>query len=439
MKLLHVKIFLFYAFLGNALSPIELKGDQLSCDTSAFVAFLINAEDGKVLFARNAEEPFYPASTTKVATALYALHKKSESIDEIITVSQDCVSTVPIAVRRSGGKHPSYRLEFGGTHIGLKVGEQMDLKSLLYGLMLPSGNDAANVIAEAVSGSVPAFMRELNDFLQSIGCSRTQFKNPHGLPDLEHVTTAKDLAIMAQFAMKSAVFREIVSSSKFLRPQTNKQPEVLLSQGNSLVKPGAKHFYPHATGLKTGYTIQAGHAIIAAARKGDRSLIAVVSHQEGSDKRYRSVIQLFEAAFQEVKQTRTLFSGAHDTFSQKIEGAKDVLKAALIEDVVVSFYPSENKKYHSQLQWKLEDLPIFAGSQVGEVQIFDESNSLQESVPIFSVKEVLPTFSYKMQKNISKGRDWIKEHRLYIAYFMAFVLLVVALRRVVGKKKNQKA
>ena len=134
----------------------------------------------------------------------------------------------------------------------------MDLKSLLYGLMLPSGNDAANVIAEAVSGSVPDFMRELNDFLQSIGCSRTQFKNPHGLPDLEHVTTAKDLAIMAQFAMKSAVFREIVSSSKFLRPQTNKQPEVLLSQGNSLVKPGAKHFYPHATGLKTGYTIQAG-------------------------------------------------------------------------------------------------------------------------------------------------------------------------------------
>ena len=279
-------------------------------------------------------------------------------------------------------------------------------------------------------------MIELNDFLLSIGCTNTQFKNPHGLPDLEHVTTAKDLAKMAQFGLKSPVFKEIVSSSKFLRPQTNKQPEVILSQGNALVKAGSKHFYPYATGLKTGYTIQAGHAIVASAEKGDRSLIAVVCHKEGSDKRYRSVMQLFETAFQEPKKTRTLFSGAHDIFSQKVEGAKDVLKAALSKDVIVSFYPSEEKKYHSQVQWKVKELPIASGDLVGKIQIFDERNLLQESAPIFAMKMLEPTFSYKVQKITTQGQVWIQKHRIYIAYLMALTLLLGALWKVFWKKKK---
>jgi D-alanyl-D-alanine carboxypeptidase (penicillin-binding protein 5/6) len=435
-KTLVVKKFLTLLFLGGVCAPKALFCEQVPCDISASIALLINAETGKVLFSRNAEAPLYPASTTKVATALYALYKKSGSMGEIVTVSHDCVSTVPINVRRSSGKHPSYRLEFGGTLMGLKVGEQVDFKTLLYGLMLPSGNDAANVIAETVSGSVSQFMIDLNNFLKEIGCENTHFKNPHGLPDVEHVTTAKDLARMGQVAMKNPFFKQIVSSSKYIKPETNKQPEVTLSQHNAIVKPASKYYYPHATGIKTGYTIQAGHTLVASAEKGDRSLIAVICHKESSEMRFRNTIQIFEAAFKEPKKTRTLFSGIHDSFSEKVEGAKEVLKAALAEDVKVSFYPSEEPKYYSQIQWKSHDLPIEAGSFVGEVLVFDDRDILQETSSLFAVKKLEPTFSYQVQKITKQGLDFLQKHRNYLAYLMAFGLLGGAVWKVARKKKS---
>jgi D-alanyl-D-alanine carboxypeptidase (penicillin-binding protein 5/6) len=435
-KSLVVNFFLISLLLGGISAPRNLSCEQIPCDISASVALLINAETGKVLFSRNAEEPLYPASTTKVATALYALHKKSSLLNEMVTVSHDCVSAVPINVRRSSGKHPSYRLEFGGTLMGLKLEEQVDFKTLLYGLLLPSGNDAANVIAETVSGSVSQFMIELNNFLKEIGCHNTYFKNPHGLPDVEHVTTAKDLARMGQMAMKNPFFKQIVSSSKYIKAETNKQPEVILSQHNAIVKPASKYYYPHATGIKTGYTIQAGHTLVASAEKGDRSLIAVVCHKESSEMRFRNTIQLFEAAFKEPKKTRTLFSGIHDSFSKKVEGAKEILKAALAEDVKVSFYPSEEPKYYSQIRWKSHDLPIEAGSFVGEVLVFDDRDVLQETSSLFAVKKLEPTFSYQVQKITKQGRDFLQKHRSYLGYFTALALLSGAILRVTRKRKR---
>ena len=437
MKFSNVKKILFFVTFSSVWSPIDLKSEPLSCETSAFIALLMNAENGKVLFAKNAEIPLYPASTTKVATALYALYQKGDSLDQLVTVSADAVSAVPPAIRRSG-KHPSYRLEFGGTLMGLKTGEQVDLKSLLYGLMLPSGNDAANVIAEMVSGSTSQFVLDLNAFLKKIGCKNTCFKNPHGLPDEDHITTAKDLAIMAQVGMKDPVFRQIVSSTRYLKPQTNKQPEVVLLQHNSLVKPGSKHFYPYATGVKIGYTIRAGHTIVASAEKGDRFLVAVVCHRESAEQRYRSTMQLFEAAFQEPKQIRTLFSEAHDVFQEKVEGAKDVLKAGLSQDLVVSFYPSEEKNFYSHIKWDDFSLPIACKKKVGEMQIFDDRGVLYETAPLFAMKAVEPTFAYKMQKITKQGKKWLQKHRVYIAYLMAFVLLMGAVWKVVWRKKERK-
>jgi serine-type D-Ala-D-Ala carboxypeptidase (penicillin-binding protein 5/6) len=428
-----VNFFLMPVVLGCVFGTNLLKADPLPCDVSAFIAYLINAEDGKVLFSKNGELELHPASTTKIATALYTLQKKNVSLDQVVTVSQESVGAVPVSIRRAKG--PSHRLEFGGTHIGLQVGEKIDLHSLLYGLMLPSGNDAANVIAEAVSGSIPQFMLELNAFLQFIGCKNTHFTNPHGLSDKEHVTTAKDLATMARFALKNPNFRKIVTSKKFIRPMTNKQPETVLAQGNALVKPGSKHYYPHATGLKTGYTAWAGHTIVASAEKGDRSLIAVICHREGVAKRYRSAIQLFETAFNEPKQTRTLFSAEHDLFHKEIEGSKDVLKAALSKDLTVSFYPSEEKKYHSEIEWKNLSLPIEEGTLAGNVLIYDELNRLQEAVPIYAMKKIQPTFLYKAQKAYKKASRGVYDYRAYVAYLIGLTLLFGAFWWIFRRKK----
>lgn len=434
-----VKKFFFLAGLIGVFLPTYVIGQPLFCDLTAETAFLINADTGKVLFSKNADAVFYPASTTKTATLLYALHRKKDHLDDLVTVSHNAVACVSIPMRRTSGKHPSYRLEYGGTHMGLKVGEQVDLRTLLYGLMLPSANDGANVIAEMVSGSVPQFITELNQFLLSIGCQNTHFTNPHGLPDPDHKTTARDLARIAQVGMRDPIFREIVSSHKYVKSQTNKQPETVLDQHNALVKPRHKHFYPHATGVKIGYTIQAGHAIVASAQKGDRSLIAVVAHREGAAQRYRSVIQLFEAAFTEPKQTRILLSKVHDVFYQNVEGSKSKLIAMLEEDVTVAFYPSEDKTFHSKLLWNLGALPILAGTKVGEIQIFDEHNVLQKTAVLTASKSVEPTFSYQMGQKMQAGKLWIQKQKIYMAYSMAFILFAIAMLAIMRAKKRVKS
>jgi D-alanyl-D-alanine carboxypeptidase (penicillin-binding protein 5/6) len=181
LNMLSIKMIARWMFIGCFVCGIGFlqKGESacLQCELSAPSAVLMNAETGKVLFAKNADVPCYPASTTKMATALYALHQKKDCLQQKIVASKEALMTVSPSVRKRS--HPSYRLEFGGTHIGIKAGEELDYQTLLYGLMLSSGNDAANVIAEFISGSIPQFMQELNLFLQEIGCKNSRFQNPH--------------------------------------------------------------------------------------------------------------------------------------------------------------------------------------------------------------------------------------------------------------------
>jgi len=282
----------------------------LKMDMSAKAAILINEETGAVLYEKNAHTPLYPASITKVITALYTLEKKGHALDEEVIATHDAVSAVHPHIRRAHQKgHPPYRLEFGGTHIGIKAGEALNLRTLLYGLMLASGNDAANVIAQHVSGSVPQFMNELNAYVKAKGCKDTVLFTPHGLPHPDHKTTAYDMAKLTRIALQYPVFRDVVKTVAYTRPQTNKQAESEFHQHNALVKPG-KFYYPKATGVKTGYTTAGGYTLVASAEDENRKLIAVLLGYEQLQERYKDAIALFEAAFNEPKVTRTLFSKA---------------------------------------------------------------------------------------------------------------------------------
>lgn len=424
-----VKIFfVFGVFLVK-----DVRSEPLRCEIMAPIAILINAENGKVLFEKNSTQVCHPASTTKLATAFYAMHKKGKDLDQLITASPDAIGIVSSQVRRNSGKHPSYRLEFGGTHAGIKVGEQLDLKSLLYAAMLASGNDASNVVAESVSGSIPKFIEELNLFLRAIGCKHTYFTNPHGLPDHRHVTTAFDLALMARFAKKNPVFQEIVMAMQYERPQTNKQEASLLRQTNGLLKPG-KYYYPYATGIKTGYTQQAGFNLVASAQKGDRDLIAVVCNCQESAQRYRTVVQLFESAFNEPKQERKLLSQEYDLFHKKFEGAQDTLHAVLSRDVTVSFYPSEEKEFHSEVIWYPLELPIEEREEVGCVQLFDQDGKFEKKISLLASRRVDPTFMYKVEKKMKCNAAFMKRNRAYFGYGMALGILSISFLLVKRKR-----
>lgn len=392
-------------------------------------AILINADTGAVLYEKNAHNQTYPASTTKIATALYSLQAKGNMLNSYVVATHESTAAVTPAARRSSGKHPSHRLEFGGSHMNLKLGEAVPFKTLLYGLMVCSGNDAANAISEFVSGSIPDFMKDVNDFLKRIGCKNTHFTNPHGLPDPLHVTTAYDLALMTSYAMKFPIFKEVVRTTRYVRPKTNKQEQTILVQSNALLKPG-KFFYPYAIGVKTGYTAAAGSNLVAAAEKDGRRLIAVALNCDDAGQRYRSCITMFEAAFNEQKIERKLFSQNFDVFKREIPGAKTCLQADLKNDVVVEYYPSEEPKFDPSLYWNELVLPIKQGDIVGEIQITDQHHRLIRVEPIFARFTVAPTISHQVREHLSYIGSKMNDHKDLIgaAIGLLFILFAFALR-----------
>ncbi len=394
-------------FFSIFILPIHLiASSPLKVEVSAKAAILMNAETGAVLWEKNASSQVFPASTTKVFTALYAIEKMGHALDEMVEASHNAVCSVPVHVRRAiHGGHPPYRLEFGGTHMGLKVGEMLPLRALFYGLMLCSGNDAANVIAESASGNIPQFMEELNHFVRAKGCKNTLLRNPHGLYHAEHRTTAYDLAIFSREFLKNSFLREVVKATRYVRPQTNKQSESVIPQYNALLKPG-KFYYPKAMGIKTGYIAAAGFTLVSAAEDENRKLIAVILGCEKIEQRYSDAIALFEAGFNEKKVSRTLFSKGYDLFSCPIEGGKTPLQAHFTDNVILEYYPSEEPAFKTAVQWHPLTLPIHPGALVAHMQITTQEGRIMKSAPLYAVKAVEGTMLYQANtawKRVKRG------------------------------------
>lgn len=395
------KAFLVFLLISLLPGPFSLcqcwASRPLKFDLSAKAAVLINEETGAVLYEKNAHAPSYPASITKIITALYTLEKKGHALDEMVIASHDAIAAVHPHIRRCESKgHPPYRLEFGGSHMGIKAGESLPMKTLLYGLMLASGNDAANVIAQHVSGSVEQFMNELNAFVRKKGCQNTNLLTPHGLPHPDHMTTAYDMAQLTRYALKYSFFREVVKTVKYTRGQTNKQPESEFLQHNALVKPG-KFYYPKATGVKTGYTTAAGYTLVASAEDGNRRLIAVLLGCEHLQERYKDAVALFEAAFNEPKVSRTLFSKEFDLFSCSIKGGRTQLQATLPADLTLFYYPSEEPRFQVEVEWKAPTLPIPSGAIVGQVRVITELGKTLVCMPLFAAQPVEASLRYRTE------------------------------------------
>ena len=379
------RLLFFIIFFLMAHAPAE---SALNVKVNSLSAILINAETGAILFEKEAHLSSYPASITKIAIALYVLEKAHGALDEIVTIPHESVKTIsPIIKQADFAAHPPYLLESDGTMMRLKLGETLPLKVLLYGMMLMSGNDAANAIAKHMSGDIDKFMGELNLFLQSKGILETQFLNPHGLHHPHHRTTAYDMALMTKEALKFPYFRKIVRTVRCPRPQTNKQPAGEMMQFNRLLKPGP-YYYSKAIGVKTGHTEKAGDPLVAAAEHEGRTLIAVFLGCRGKATRYQDAIKLFDAAFAEKKVARTLFTKKFDHFSREIKGAKTSLEASLARDVELSFYPSEEPYFKSRISWAPVNLPISPGDQVGKLDIITEGGVILESTPLVAIKGV---------------------------------------------------
>ncbi len=348
---------------------VTLSASPLLVDVTAPSAILIDAENGSILFEKEAFAPHYPASITKIATALYLLECKGEALEEVATASQEAMGAISSDEKRRRNYNPPHRLEFGGTHMNIKRGEQLSLETLLYGLMLESGNDAANVIAEHISGSVPAFMESLKARLTALGATRTHLLNPHGLHHPDQLTCAHDMALIAKEAMRYPLFREVVATVVAPRPSTALQPATKLYTHNALLKRRSPYYYSHAIGIKNGYTSAAKGTLVAAASNGRRSLIAVLLNSEGKN-RFSDAATLFEAAFKEPEITHTLLHAADASFSCDVKGAASPLIARLDTDITATYYPSLSPTFEAHLLWKGGyTLPIKEGEVVATLNL----------------------------------------------------------------------
>lgn len=223
----------------------------------AEAAILIDADTGTPLFEKNADRAMYPASTTKIMTCLLAL--EYGHLDEVITIPQEAAN-----VPKDSSLMP------------VNVGEEMMFMDLLYGLMIHSGNDSANAIAVIVAGSVDAFVDMMNAKAASLGMTGTHFANPHGYHEDDHYTTARDMARLAQEAMKNPEFRTIVGTPGYIIEPTNKRSERLkMVNSNLMIISETEYYYEGMTGVKTGFTGAAGQTFVFAAERDGASLIGV--------------------------------------------------------------------------------------------------------------------------------------------------------------------
>lgn len=248
-------------------------------------AIIVEQSTGKILYEKNAYEKMYPASTTKILTAILVL--ENCNLNDMATVSHNAV----------------YSLPSGYVVAPLMEGEKMSINDLMYALMVKSSNDAAIVLAEHVGGSVEGFSDMMNKKATDIGCQNTHFINPNGMHDDNHYTTAYDLYLMADYAMKNELFRKYVSTIKYTLPTTNKYQnnDRICLTTNEFLKKDSRYYNSDVIGIKTGTTTEAKNCLVSSAYKNGVQLISVVLHgdktNQGLSERYVDTQALFDYGF----------------------------------------------------------------------------------------------------------------------------------------------
>ncbi len=376
-------------------------------------AVLIDAATGTILAQKDADKKMYPASLTKIMTAILAL--ESGKLTDVITVDNDT-------------PHEIY-----GSHIALEEGEILTLKDLLHALMLPSANDAASVIAKHYGGSIENFVKMMNDKAKEIGAYKTNFTNPHGLHDANHYSTAADIALLTRYAMKNDEFRKIVSTCKYEIQITNKKDEpryftslnklIYNTSYNQIYVDGLyiSPYYEYATGAKTGYTPEAGNCLAATAKKDGTELIAVT--MKGiSLEMYQDAHNLFNYGFEEYISATLV---GKNTFIKNVKltnGDSKEISVITESDLTALVEKSSLDNIKSNIYIDDINLPIEKNHIVGKIE-YSLDNELIGTVNLIS------PISVKSVAQEGQGNIFLSIVK-FIAYLILFAGISILLLKI---------
>ena len=392
---LTLTIFVLIGNIGTFGTYVLANNTNSGPDINAESALLIDNKTNKVLYSKDMNRKMFPASTTKILTAILVL--ENHSLDEKVTASYNAVMTIPS----------------GYSTASIQIDEVLTVEQLLELLLVHSANDAANVLAEYTGGSIDSFVAMMNTKINELGLSDTHFTNPYGLQDNNHYTTAHDLAIIMQYCLKNDDFRKIAGQASCAIPSTNKSEPRKYSSTNELLIAGNSNYYPNLIAGKTGYTSEAGECLVSAAYNDNLELVGVILN---SNNRF--------------KDTRSLYNYGYTNFSIKnIVNEKDI-----ITNVEVKNATKDTKNLNLLVS---EDIPVLANNSDDLSKIEPQITLNNDIKAPIEDGQVLGKVSYSVN-GITYSTDLIAANNveksnfvLYCLYGLGILILILIIYKII--------
>lgn len=392
-------IFIFYSNSIYANSDLNL-----NCKSN----IAMNADDNTILFENNANERIYPASTTKILTAIITIERLN--LNDEVTITPEMIAQIP----------------YDSSVMGITANEAYTVKDLLYGLLLVSGNDVAIVLADTISGSMDEFAILMNEKLKEIGCNNTHFVNAHGYHDDNHYTTAYDMALIFNYCLKNNTFKEIINTKQItVTPTNNKQRLLVLDNSNYMIYEDSDLYCKEMKGGKTGFTYEALGTFIGYATKDDMTIIigsfGGLLDENKLSARFTDTAKITNYIFDNFEKTLVAKKGDF-TFSLTDLNNNKIYSIGLSDDMYCIAPKNYILDYSVNLDNQYPPL-LYTSPNIGKITINFPLNNL----------------SYTKNLSVISINNYYESPTLaiYILITIVILLIIAKLKQIVKNKKGQ--
>lgn len=414
-KVLFIFVILIYV-LNISVSYADTTNEP-NIDSGA--AILLESSTEKILYSKNENQKMYPASTTKIMTAILTL--ENCNLDDVVSVPYEAIASIP----------PGYSVAY------LQAGEQLTVEQLLQVLLVHSANDAANVLAYHISGSIDTFADLMNKKVEELGLKNTHFTNPSGKHDNNHYTNAYDLAILMKYCMKNTEFRRLTGLKNCIIPATNKYQERVFSTTNELLIydntiAARNYYYQYAIAGKTGYTSQAKNCLVSVSNKDNLELICVVLsagiYPNNLSAKFIDTKSIFEYGYKNYTLKKLKDSNSIAT-QIEIPNASAETKNLdlLVSKDLVALVTQDNFDIEYEFDIKLDEnlsAPIAQGQKVGTI--------------IYNIDEIEYTSDLLASHSVKKSNFLIIIVQVILIVIVLYLLYKLLFRSNNTKKKYRK-
>lgn len=413
------------------------RADTPPFEVGAKAAYLYNLDTDTLIYAKNEDEPMYPASVTKIMTCILAL-ENTPDLDGTMATFPTYVQDYLYNYQRQNGV-----ISLGG----LLAGEELSMRQLLYALMLPSANEAAMVIADHLGGSQEGFVEMMNKRAKELGAKNTHFANANGLFDENHVTTAYDLAQMTKHAMELPGFMDIVSSSTYDSGPTNKHDNLTWNSTNQMMIQGNNYYYPSLKGIKTGTLPESGRCFVSSATRDGFTYLLVVLGSPYLDAEGKAMQN--NTAFED---TAKIYDWVFDTYKVKSLMEKGYrvteipLRLSMDQDHIPlmageRFTALVNKSIEASSVTPIPeipdsiDAPVTKGDKIGEVRLMLNGEEIGR-VPLLAAQTVAASPMLVMLEKVKAVMKsfWFK---FGVVFAVALIILYIVLMIIRNRNRRR--